>query len=261
MDIVEPSAKRINGKLWMNFDPYIDVGRLESLEFEIIKGVSLAYDRVEPLTLGSINCQFDKSIKETSVWMGENKDDPELAQLRASGATFKQQYDFVRFRHGTADLGEKLMLRAYDNYIAGFARKHIARLNKDREAYKFFPGIRSFLNDSGAFKEIGRTVVYLTPPGYGVPTHADYSDGISRRDQFLWLNIRCQKKFFVLDENLQKDYITSQCGTFDNASWHGSDPVPPSTISVRIDGIFSDEWLEKTGTTAHYKQPRKALRV
>lgn len=256
MAVVEPCAKRIGDKLWVGFDEHIDLRRLESLELELITGIAKARQYIEPLTVGSRNCQFDKSICETLVWMLENPDDPELKQLQEQGATFHEQYDFVRYRHKTAVFGEKLMLRAYENYAGGFARKHIARLNKDREAYKFFPGLRSFIDDSGIFKEVGRVIIFLTPPGSGVPIHSDYADGQTRRDQFLWLNIKGQKSFFILDENLQKDYITASSAVFDNTTWHGGDPNPGSSFTVRVDGLFTDEWMHRTGIYEHFARPR-----
>lgn len=253
-----PSVTRINGRLWVSFDDHIDLKRLEGLEPEIAKGIALAGHLAEPLSTTTVESQYDKSVVETTVWMLENPNDPELLDLKNSGATFRQQFDFVRFRHKTVVFGEKIMLRSLENYAGGFARKHIGRLNTDREAYKYFPGLKSFIEDSNIFKDIGRTLIFMSSPKAGVEIHSDYADRKTRRDQFIWLNIKGQKKFFVLDENDQKDYIIGNCCVFDNANWHGADPVQGSSFTVRVDGSFTDEWMHKTGIYEHFSKGRKS---
>jgi hypothetical protein len=171
----------------------------------------------------------------------------------ASGAPRQVLYDYVKYRYPTVALGRKLLLRTYANYHGAFALKHLARMNRDTPAYRFFPGLRSFIADSGAFSEVGRVIIFLTERGAQAEVHCDYADGKSRKDQFLWLNPGRRKPFFVLDTEFRKRYLTGVCNTFDNSTWHGGDPADTATFTVRVDGKFSPEFLQRTGLTEHFR--------
>jgi hypothetical protein len=83
--------------------------------------------------------------------------------------------------------------------------------------------------------------------------HRDYPDGVSRRDNFIWINIDGRKKFWLWDdETKERIDITSRAVIFDNADWHGADPATFTGWSLRVDGVFSNAFLEKTGLKKWY---------
>jgi hypothetical protein len=93
--------------------------------------------------------------------------------------------------------------------------------------------------------------------GSYTPTHCDYANLHSLKDQFIWINLFEKKQFFVLDHEYNKQYLPGEINTFDNATWHGSDPAKYSCFTIRIDGLFSDKFLTSTGLTNHYENSKE----
>ena len=61
----------------------------------------------------------------------------------------------------------------------------------------------------------------------------------------------------MLGDDWKKQYLNGEINTFDNATWHGSDPAKYSCFTIRIDGLFSDDFLTKTGLDKHYENTKK----
>jgi hypothetical protein len=238
---------KINGQWFVDLDDFVDVQRLNALHDSMALGIAKAMQYSEPVVIGSSDAQFDRRLTEVDLWIRQH---PELLKL---GLTPTQLYDYVKFSQPTISLGRKILLRTYNNYHGGFAMKHLARLNHDTEAYRHFPDFRAFIEESKIFREIGRVIIFLTEAEVAPPIHCDYADGKSRKDQFVWFNINRAKKFFVLDENLEKQYLSGHANVFDSASWHGGDPSPHATYTIRVDGSFSSEFLEVTGLKEHFR--------
>ena len=105
-------------------------------------------------------------------------------------------------------------------------------------------------NSLHIFSSIGRIVVFLNETGTKVIEHRDYVDGISRKDQFVWISPIGNKKFYVRDET-SKIYLKSKFCYFDNANIHGSDQMTSASFSIRIDGTFSKDFMSITGLEGH----------
>jgi hypothetical protein len=249
----EPKDLKINDKWFIDLDPYLDIERFEAMHDELAEGIARSMQHVEPVVIGSKPAQFDMSLSEVEVALQEHKDtDQRLAKLIAEGASRQVLYDYVKFAHPSVALGKKILLRTYKNYHSAFGLKHLSRMNVDMPAYQHFEGLRKFIDDSGVFREIGRIIIFLTERHALAEPHCDYADGKSRKDQFLWLNPRRAKKFYVLDTEFQKHYLTGVANTFDNATWHGGDPAEFATFTIRVDGMFSRKFLDQTGLRVHY---------
>ena len=111
-----------------------------------------------------------------------------------------------------------------------------------------------WLANQNIFDEYGRVVVFLNEPGVSTPIHQDSADA-TRRDQFIWISLGNRKKMFVLDtEKNIKHYLTSPIGFFDATNYHGADPSDLANWSLRVDGVFSDSFLAKTGLIEHFKK-------
>lgn len=253
----EPKNFKINDRWFIDLDEHIDVSRFNALQSELAAGIALSMQHSEPVIIGSLDAQFDPSLVEVDLFIRQNPNHPEIVRLKEQGATQQQLYDFVKFSQRTLPLGRKILLRTYKNYHAGFALKHLARINQDTPAYANFPGLRKFLEDSEIFSEIGRIIIFLTERGAEAEIHCDYADGKSRRDQYVWFNPNKAKKFFVLNENFKKQYLTGVANVFDSATWHGGDPAPHATFTIRVDGVFSSAFATKAGIKEHFsRRPR-----
>lgn len=78
---------------------------------------------------------------------------------------------------------------------------------------------------------------------HGTRAHRDHNHFHLCHD-FIWLRINFEKEFFILNPNTgEKKYIESHSAWFDTVNqFHGEVPKKQLTYSVRIDGIFADEF-------------------
>lgn len=248
---------KINGNWSVNLDEHFDLGALDSIHHNLIKSVVRAEKYWEPVIIGSKFALYNQTVPEVTVMQnGALKESGMLDRLKEEGLADNEIYEYIKFAYPTIGLGKKLLLRTYKNYVGMFAAKHIAAMNHDTPAYDLFPELRKFIDDSGAFEEIGRVMLFITERRTCTEIHCDYADLQSRKDQFILITPKKIKKMFVLDENFEKQYFTGVINTFDNGTWHGSDIVDTSTFSIRVDGKFSKDFLERTGLAEHYSTRR-----
>ena len=94
----------------------------------------------------------------------------------------------------------------------------------------------------------GLDSLFVGYPNCVVPTHTDVMNEEDEHEvtcDFFWLSARGNdKKFYVLDKDNNKHYAT-HLSWFDEKDPHGSDPLPYSTLSVRVDGVFEKEFRKK----------------
>ena len=244
---------KINDQYSINLDQHFDLNGLRDLYSELVTGLVLSKEYFEPIEIGDQNAIFNKDHVEPKLYIRDVFSKTEEYQsLVDQGFTPIQIYDYVRFKFNVKTLGTKLLLRTYPNYSKAFGVKHFARLNRDQPAYKNFPKFKKWIEECGAFKEVGRILFFINELGSYTPTHCDYANLGSLKDQFIWINLFEKKQFFILDDEFNKNYLSGEINTFDNATWHGSEPAKQSCFTIRIDGLFSDEFLTKTGLTNHY---------
>jgi hypothetical protein len=250
---------KINDQYSICLDHHFDLESLHSIFPDIVKGLVKSKQYFEPIEIGNQRAIFDKEHVEPKLYIRDvfSKTE-EYATLVSTGFTESQIYDYVLLRFPVKTLGTKLLLRTYPDYSNSFGAKHIERLNRDQPAYDNFPKLREWISNCAAFKSIGRILFFVNELGSYTPTHCDYANLTSLKDQFIWINLYQKKKFFVLDENWNKQYLKGEINIFDNATWHGSEPASSSCFTIRIDGLFSDKFLSTTGLDKHYADAKTA---
>jgi hypothetical protein len=244
---------KIGNKYSVDLTEYVDLSLLKDNYNELIRGIVRSKNAIVPVELGRQDALFDEKHIEPVLYIRRvfSKTD-EYKALVDDGFTRRQIYDYVLFKYDVMTLGENLLLRSYDDYVAGFRNKHLSSLNSDLPSYEHFPVLKQWIKESGIFSEVGRVIFFVSNKGVYTPIHADYQNLKSRKDQFVWINLFSRKKFFVLDSNLEKQYVTGEINTFDNAAWHGSEPADYSCFSIRVDGLFTDKFLDDTGLKDHF---------
>lgn len=248
-----PLPHKINNQWTINLDLFFDINALDAMYFDLVKGIVRSKKHWEPVIIGSKYALYNREMPEVTVYQnGILKESGILDRLVEEGFSNDDIYEFTKFAYPTIGLGKKLLLRTYKDYVNMYGAKHLASKNFDTEAYQYFPQLKEFIEQSGAFSEVGRVMFFLTERRTCTETHCDYGDLKSRKDQFIIILPKKIKKLFVLDENFEKHYTTGVINTFDNGTWHGSEPVETSTFSIRVDGKFSTEFLKKTGLENHY---------
>jgi len=139
-------------------------------------------------------------------------------------------------------------------YPTSWSTKHLKESCVPTENIKYFKLFFDWLEEQKIFSQFGRVIVFTNEPGVNTPTHYDYKNDVSSKDEFIWINLDNRKKFFVYDtETKIKHYLAGQIGTFNNHDYHGAEPSEFATWSLRVDGIFSNSFLEKTNLIDYFR--------
>jgi hypothetical protein len=93
------------------------------------------------------------------------------------------------------------------------------------------------------FKATGRMLIMYDDVQRPVPAHRDHlSTEVCH--EFVWFRTNLKKPFYVLNhETGEKQYVESYSAWFDTVNqFHGGDPGEGLTFSIRVDGIFNDQF-------------------
>jgi hypothetical protein len=93
------------------------------------------------------------------------------------------------------------------------------------------------------FKATGRMLIMYDDVPRQVPAHRDHVETEVLHD-FIWFRTNLKKPFYMLNHTTgEKAYVESYSAWFDTVNqFHGSDAVEGLTFSIRVDGIFTDEF-------------------
>jgi hypothetical protein len=243
----------------IELDEYFDLGDIPELEKKMAyaiarnkKNITVAFSGPS----GEVHTWLpnENFIEVKDAWVPVNQklqDEDEWNLL-----SHDQQLFYTLLTTKSRSLNQSLAIRTL-NSMGGnagkFHLKHLTSETIDTPVRKDFDFLFDWINKQEIFDEFGRVVVFLNPEGNCTPIHRDYPSR-SQKDQFLWIRFNKQKDFFVYDTDTQEKHFTKgYISTFDNHQWHGGEPSEVMGFSLRIDGIFSSEFLEKTGLINHFK--------
>ncbi|HWT12617.1 MAG TPA: hypothetical protein VN231_07680 [Allosphingosinicella sp.] len=93
------------------------------------------------------------------------------------------------------------------------------------------------------FRATGRMIIMYDDSGRAVTAHRDH-DSPDLCHEFIWLRTNFDKPFYMLDPDTgEKLYVESHTAWFDTVNqYHGADPSPGLAFSIRVDGVFSDDF-------------------
>jgi hypothetical protein len=96
------------------------------------------------------------------------------------------------------------------------------------------------------FKATGRMLIMYDDVARPVSAHRDHIETDLCHD-FLWFRTNTKKPFFMLNHKTgEKLYVEGYTAWFDSVNqYHGSDPVDGLSFSIRVDGVFTDEFKAK----------------
>jgi len=108
-----------------------------------------------------------------------------------------------------------------------------------------FPMLMEFIRTM-PFKSTGRMLIMYDTEPREVPAHRDHIETELCHD-FIWFRTNKRKPFYVLNHRTgEKKYVESYSAWFDSVNqFHGSDPYDGLSFSIRVDGIFTDEFKAK----------------
>ena len=136
-------------------------------------------------------------------------------------------------------------------YAPDYTTKHIRDNCVETSHAQYFNCLFDWTKQENIFKEFGRVVVFLNEPG--VSTHIHF-DEPHRKNEFIWISLSNRKRFFVYDVDTQtKHYLDGLVGIFDTSNYHGADAGDYANWSIRIDGVFTDDFLNRTGMYEYFR--------
>jgi hypothetical protein len=93
------------------------------------------------------------------------------------------------------------------------------------------------------FAALGRILIIYDHIGAEVPPHRDHVF-TEVCHEFIWLRTNRRKPFYLLNPRTgEKVYVDSHSAWFDTVNqFHGSDAGPELSFSIRVDGIFADDF-------------------
>ncbi len=96
------------------------------------------------------------------------------------------------------------------------------------------------------FKATGRILIIYDDSGAEVPAHRDHLD-TEICHEFVWFRTNLKKPFYMLNPATgEKLYVDTYSAWFDSVNqYHGSDAKEGLSFSIRVDGVFTDEFRAK----------------
>lgn len=96
------------------------------------------------------------------------------------------------------------------------------------------------------FKATGRILIIYDSGGNEVPAHRDHLD-TETCHEFIWLRTNFDKSLYMLDPGSgTRLAVDSYSAWFDSVNqYHGADASEGLSFSIRVDGIFSDDFRSK----------------
>lgn len=216
MGIVPPSLEN---------EPYVDYGQvIDALSREeFARFVSLADDPEE----------YDASRKE----------DYEFGEERQH-ALSRRQMRWLSYRYGVyfpwKVFYELIPTAGWDDKSTGAGKAFTD------EAREHFPKLIEYV-ESLPFSEIGRcNIMGLEANDHGTVHHDRSDDEKKAADHFVTICPRGDKRLFLWDEEeKRKVHVGSRAYWFNDSDYHGVEADPFFRYSVRVDGFFRPELLDR----------------
>ena len=96
------------------------------------------------------------------------------------------------------------------------------------------------------FRKTGRMMIIYDDVARPVSAHRDH-DSTDLCHEFVWFRTNLDKPFYMLDPGTgEKRYVQSHCAWFDTVNqFHGGDGRDGLTFSIRVDGVFHDDFRRR----------------
>ncbi|HEV2880096.1 MAG TPA: hypothetical protein VGX24_02220 [Pyrinomonadaceae bacterium] len=105
--------------------------------------------------------------------------------------------------------------------------------------------------ESLPFKATGRMLIMYDDVARPVTPHRDHTS-TDICHEFIWFRTNMNKPFYMFNHHTnEKKYVESYSAWFDTVNqFHGTDAGTGLTFSIRVDGIFTDEFRKRIPTVA-----------
>lgn len=238
-------------QVYVNFDHLLDTEKLVNLRPRISAFMAKHSNLINPSRYFQDNFYdrtYNKGIlnhEEEIDSIIDNTQDPELKQA-ITEVVKKDKFGYYSMYELDAAGGNFSLVLRYSTKT--YYDKHLSENCASVDADKEFDFFYQWLDAQNIFKDYGRVTVFVNHPGTTTTLHKDWPYVDTRNDdQFIWINLFGDRKKFYLfdDQTKEKIYINGVCNWFNTGNWHGTDPVEKACYTIRVDGLFADEFLAK----------------
>ena len=201
------SAGRITYPCYKSFDEFVDLARLKSLDGYITERIErrLATERDTPFYTGPYRLEKSAPERPGSRMIY-------LAQSKLPDSYF--DLDRTELWEPTPEADE-------------------------------FAHLMDFIRTL-PFSSTGRTLIMYDDVARPGPAHRDHVEA-DICHEFIWFRTNRRKPFYMLNPRTKKKlYVDSYTAWFDTVNqYHGSDACDGLAFSIRVDGIFTDEFRKR----------------
>ena len=158
-------------------------------------------------------------------------------------ATYEEMSIFDKTMFASYYWGYNSMPLIYVRATVEYQSKHTPEGSIANENTAHFDSLYKWIEEKNIFTQTGRITIFLSPQGYESRRHKDLPPDTPYKevDEFIWLNPRGKKKFYLENDANKRAPITSQSAWFNSYQYHGAYPSQEQNYGVRIDGTFTDE--------------------
>lgn len=242
--------KGINGKPFVDCQEHLDMELLKELNLEICQGIALSDIKAGVYGPGVVN-----SDKYGNFMRMKNKmasDQTEVGE-RWRKMNHNQQNTFAKLYFHLYNPSTTVYLREPNkglNGILAYRRKGHAEDFDWTNNTKNFPKLKVWLDSliGTVFEQYGRIIFFIHEHDCNLLLHRDGLMSVPHNSEFLWINPTNIKKFYVYDEATnQRHDVDSPAVFFNDLDMHGGDTNEQMTWTLRIDGVFTQQFREKLG--------------
>lgn len=178
-----------------------------------------------------------KSAKKASIFYGHN--------YNIEGLTPEQQVWHKSITTGSPLKGLDILLTSAKTWHDAWYKLGYKEHWTPTANIQNFPLLQTWINESNIFKQVGRQIVFIQLQNSSTPRHVDQDlkhapEEYRNNSEFIWITSPSMgKKLFV------NDVQTSYIAWFNSYKEHYTLSEPGLRWSIRIDGLFTDDFKEK----------------
>jgi len=220
----------MNKSVYTNLESFINLEEFDHLHYKICLGFAKSrhLSRIGNLEVNTKNilpnngyrhlCQVYQDYKEFS-------EDSEIKKI-SNGLDETDLSVFLKFAMGGYDSYQTYYIEPLNEYFP--------------EVYKWIINFKTI----GIFSSISESY-FLTLDAGGIPFEHYHPDN-GRIAEFIHIRPKIVRPFYVRDnKTLEKIYIDARAAWWDDRLIHGGGAISMPSYSLRIDGVFTDEFRQK----------------
>lgn len=231
----------IDGAPYIGLDSYLDLKVLDKLTLQVYAGVVRA--EMQLTAFGGLR---DNNVNELYQIerLAKNKGlSEDLQEHYDSLNTINSQREFLSIVFDVPYRVWSIYLRKPDLFID----KQQSSKNVDKANCELFPDLMDFIYKL-PFRSLGRVVLFFNDAFSPTPCHRDHTVIKNHNEEFLWISLLGDKKIYIYnDEQGEQILVRSKSAFFNANDYHGSVMQSGPSVSLRVDGFFTDEFKKTIG--------------